>query len=141
MLPFFGPLASHRDVPRMCGPSGSEVCLLKTPKAQEVSVSRAMSYCHRHDHASVRPRFPALVPGSYPHRAGTPGTLDAARAPITAQVPHGFPGSRPTASFHPVSEVYRGGMSDDQMSASLLTILPRVVAVDNQGAWLRRKLQ
>ena len=34
-----------------------------------------------------------------------------------------------------------GGMSDDQMSAILLTILPRVVAVDSQGDWLRRKLQ
>ena len=94
MLPFFGPLASHRDVPRMCGPSDSEVCPLKTPKAQEVSVSVPWSYRHRHAYASVRPRFPALVPAAQSHFAET-----RTRRPATP-VDHPAPApSRPAPSL------------------------------------------
>src|ERR1700704_2618244 len=46
--------------------------LLKTPKSPaSVAFLAPQSYRHRHDHASVRPRFPALIPGSQPRLAGT----------------------------------------------------------------------
>ena len=44
----------------------------KLQKDQEsIEFSTPQSYRHQHAHASVRPRFPALVPGSQPRFAGT----------------------------------------------------------------------
>jgi hypothetical protein len=50
------------------------VSLLKTLKSPiSVAFLAPQSYRHRHAYASVRPGFPALVPGSQPRLAGTRG--------------------------------------------------------------------
>jgi len=59
----------------------TRLCLLKTPRNREsIEFSAPQSYRHRHAHASVRPRFAALVPGSSSPHAGArtrrPATSD-----------------------------------------------------------------
>src|SRR5260370_1812356 len=68
-------------------PCGGCACSKLQKDQESIEFSAPQSYRHQHDHPSIRPRFPALIPGSQPRFAGArtrrPATSVDRPAPAT----------------------------------------------------------